>query len=714
MKKVTYQTRGTTTVFRSSSKIDTDSALRGLLRQIDIHRGVIFASSYEDPGRYARYSLGFVNPPIELVAKGRIFTFSALNKRGEVILKMIYQAILNHTDLLTLNFSGSKISGEVKNEARVSSEEGCLRQPTIFSVVRAVQEYFYSPQEPHLGFYGAVGYDVAFQFDPLAEKILDRPDDQNDLHLYFPDKIIVVDHRKEEAYCHSYEFSLGEQSTIWLRRSGKATTFRPGITTDVVCDHEDGEYAEKVRQIIEGARNGDHFEVVLSQTLSTGFVGTPSSLFEAMRKRNFSPYEFCINFGDEQLVGSSPEMFVRVEGKRVETCPISGTIKRGRNAVEDAEQVLELLNSKKDASELTMCTDVDRNDKSRVCKPGSVKIVEARLIEKYQYLIHTADHVEGELRDDCDGLDALASHMWACTLTGAPKPTARQTIERLEKSARGWYGGSVGMFRFNGDINTGITIRTAHLKDGVAHVRAGSTILFDSVPEDEEKETRLKASGMINTALSLGKSFTPVFPKKLFILTGVGKKVLLVNNDDSFVHTLGSYFEQTGASVVTYRAPLDYKVLDEVKPDIVVISPGPGRPGEFGVPDFVEECVRRGIPVFGVCLGLQGIVEHFGGTLKTLTKPMHGKSSVIFSEQKGILDGLPKEFEAGRYHSLYAEAETLPKCLEVIAHTNDGVIMAIQHVTLPITAVQFHPESMMTLRDDIGLRIIANVMKTLT
>jgi hypothetical protein len=179
---------------------------------------------------------------------------------------------------------------------------------------------------------------------------------------------------------------------------------------------------------------------------------------------NPSPYGFMINLGNEHLIGASPEMFVRVEGRRVETCPISGTIKRGGNALEDAERIRELLNSYKDEAELTMCTDVDRNDKSRICIPGSVQVIGRRQIEMYSHLIHTVDHVEGILADGYDALDAFMTHMWAVTVTGAPKRAAVQWVEDHEESNRLWYGGAVGVIGFDGRMNTGLTLRTIRLE----------------------------------------------------------------------------------------------------------------------------------------------------------------------------------------------------------------------------------------------------------
>ena len=160
--------------------------------------------------------------------------------------------------------------------------------------------------------------------------------------------------------------------------------------------------------------------------------------------------------------------------------------------METAERIKNLIGSAKEESELTMCTDVDRNDMSRICVPGSVKLLGRRLIEKYSRLIHTVDHVEGQLAEGFDAIDAILTHMWACTVTGSPKPIAMQTIENLEKSPRRWYSGCVGFLWFNGYASTGMTLRTIHLQDGVATIRAGATLLF-SDPKAEEQETRTKA-----------------------------------------------------------------------------------------------------------------------------------------------------------------------------------------------------------------------------
>ncbi|HTX36902.1 MAG TPA: chorismate-binding protein, partial [Bryobacteraceae bacterium] len=292
---------------------------------------------------------------------------------------------------------------------------------------------------------------------------------------------------------------------------------------------------------------------------------------------------------------------------------------------------------------------------------------------------------------------------------GAPKKAAAQTVEALERDARGWYGGAVGMISLNGDINTGILIRTTYLRDGMARYPVGATLLYDSVPAMEEQETRLKATGFFRTlGAGVPDAVEPAAEREA---TGSGARLLLVDNDDCFIHTLANYARQTGAEVVTYRAGFPPELMREVAPSLILISPGPGRPADFGVPELVKTAVRLGVPVFGVCLGLQGIVEAFGGELGVLDYPMHGKPSTVRHSGQGIFEGLPAEFQVGRYHSLYARRETFPACLEVTAESTDGVIMGIRHRELPIEAVQFHPESILTAEGDHGLKLMANAVR---
>ena len=496
-----------------------------------------------------------------------------------------------------------------------------------------------------------------------------------------------------------------------MAREGIYQPYQYPNRSDKSCDHAPGEYAQVVHKAKERFACGDLFEVVPSQTFYTHYTEQPSDLFRQMRRLNPSPYGFFINLGEEEyLVGASPEMYVRVQGKRVETCPISGTIKRGADAIEDAFNIQTLLDSPKEESELTMCTDVDRNDKSRVCEAGSVKVIGRRQIEMYSRLIHTVDHVEGILREGFDAVDAFLTHMWVVTVTGAPKIWAMNFIEQHEKSPRKWYAGAVGWFGFDGNLNTGLVLRTVRIEKGVAEIRVGATLLYDSIPEAEEQETRLKASAFLDMLQKVepkGQSNAATLP-----LTGRGKKVLLIDHQDSFVHTLANYVRQTGADVTTIRFDRALHYLKENQYDLVVLSPGPGKPSDFKLSETIDAVIKQGIPLFGVCLGLQGIVEYFGGVLDVLDYPMHGKPSTInVLNSDGLFAGLEKTFKAGRYHSLYARQGAMPQKLSVTAMSEDGIVMAVSHQHLPIHAVQFHPETILSLLNQAGIKIITNLMR---
>ena len=224
--------------------------------------------------------------------------------------------------------------------------------------------------------------------------------------------------------------------------------------------------------------------------------GTPIAPLEERARRRRPGSTSPDRDGFWQLLKDGKAAAYVSDGRRVETCPIWGTIARGADAIGDAEQIRELLNSEKDEFELNMCTDVDRNDKARICVPGSIKVLARRQIETYSKLFHTVDHVEGTLRPGFDSLDAFLTHAWAVTVTGAPKLWAMQFVENHERSSRRWYAGAFGFVGFDGSINTGLTIRTIRMKDGLAEVRVGATCLFDSDPELEDKECQIKAAAL--------------------------------------------------------------------------------------------------------------------------------------------------------------------------------------------------------------------------
>ena len=705
-----FVTAGGIAITRERHETAYAGAIETYLDGLNSRRGAVFSSNYEYPGRYTRWDTAIIDPPLVISAHGRAMKIEALNARGEALLPIIGKTLAALSEVTIGETSARLIKLEVETPGRVFTEEERSRVPSVFTVLRAITALFKTDDDSNLGLYGAFGYDLAFQFDPVEHK-LERKESQRDLVLFLPDEILVVDHYSAKAWHDRYDYAGAGFSTVDVARDSVVEPFKTSDRIPPRGDHEPGEYAQLVRRAMDSFKRGDLFEVVPGQMFYERCETAPSEISRRLKNINPSPYSFFINLGEgEYLIGASPEMFVRVNGRRVETCPISGTIKRGDDAISDSEQILKLLNSKKDESELTMCSDVDRNDKSRVCEPGSVRVIGRRQIEMYSRLIHTVDHIEGRLREGMDAFDAFLSHAWAVTVTGAPKLWAMRFIEHNEKSPRAWYGGAIGMVHFNGDLNTGLTLRTIRIKDGIAEVRAGATLLYDSVPEEEEAETELKASAMLS-AIRDAKTGNSAGTERTTARVGEGVKILLVDHEDSFVHTLANYFRQTGADVSTVRSPVPEEIFDRIKPDLVVLSPGPGTPKDFDTAATIKKARDRDLPIFGVCLGLQALAEAYGGELRQLAVPMHGKPSRIRVSKPGIVfSGLPKEVTVGRYHSIFADPVRLPSDFVVTAETEDGVIMAFEHKKEPIAAVQFHPESIMTLGHDAGMRMIENVV----
>jgi anthranilate synthase len=424
-----FTTEGGVHITRQRFATPYDNAVSAYIDRLDCRRGAVFSSNYEYPGRYTRWDTAIIDPPLGVTSKDRSVTVEAYNERGKMLLDAIASVLRDHDHVERLETHENRIDLQVKQPQGVVPEEMRSRAPTVFSVLRAVVDLFRSDADPNLALYGAFGYDLCFQFDPIELK-LNRPDDQRDMVMYLPDEILVVDHHAAEAWHERYEFSIGAASTKGLPREGEDVPFVSAPHDPGRGDHEPGEYARLVKKAKEKFIRGDLFEVVPGQVFTERCENPPSAISRKLKQINPSPYSFFINLGEgEYLVGASPEMFVRVEGRRIETCPISGTIRRGKDPIEDSEQILKLLNSKKDESELTMCSDVDRNDKSRVCEPGSVKVIGRRQIEMYSRLIHTVDHIEGRLREDMDAFDGFLSHAWAVTVTGAPKLWAMRFIE---------------------------------------------------------------------------------------------------------------------------------------------------------------------------------------------------------------------------------------------------------------------------------------------
>jgi anthranilate synthase len=688
---------------------DGARALAACLRQLDHRCGLALACDVDQPGRYQRRLIAFVDPPVAISGRGPELVLTALSPRGRLLLPVFAAALAEEPLIAQVVARPERVKALLRASGPLADESARLAQPTLLNALRPLLACLRAAPPP-LGLYGTFGYDLVFQLDELIQR-LPRAEDQRDLVLFLPDRLLVEDAGGIEE--HRVEFVVEGTSSLELPGDTAHGIHADAAPTGAAepaeppADLPAGAYAALVERARERFRAGDLFEAVLSHTLRRRCAEAPSRIFARLRAQDPAPFGFLANLGaGEVLVGASPERFVRVQGSVVDSAPISGTIPRGMDAIADADAALTLLASAKDHAELTMCTDVDRNDKARICRPGSVRVVARRQIEARSRLLHTVDQVVGTLADGHDAIAALQAHLWAVTVTGAPKLDAMRFIEATEATPRRWYGGAVGVLHADGSCDTGLVLRTVRLSGGIAEVRVGATLLHASEPAAEEAETLLKAAAVL-AALAPPSMAPAAAASSPPAMSRPDRRVLLVDHRDSFVHTLADYLRRLGAAVTVVRAGFDPAQLGGGRYDLVVLSPGPGTPQELGVPATIAACVAAGLPVFGVCLGLQALVLWAGGELGVLPTPMHGVASEIEVLGGSLFSGLPRRFRAGRYHSLHASR--LPESLRLTARDAAGTVMAVEHRQLPLAAVQFHPESLLT-EARIGLGILENAL----
>jgi anthranilate synthase component 1 len=393
----------------------------------------------------------------------------------------------------------------------------------FITTLRELMAGFHSPFVPGLprftgGAVGYLGYDAATWFEPV--KLQGSADQsQDDAGFMLFDTVLAFDHVRhriliianaritgDEDLESLYQFACAKIGFVQreLDRGLSQPERSSAGTLDVTSNVTRDEFERMVRTAKEYIAAGDIYQVVLSQRFEAGVDADPFTVYRALRHVNPSPYMYFIRMGGRSIVGSSPEMLVRVEGRRVETHPIAGTRPRGRSDEEDVRLAEELKRNEKERAEHVMLVDLGRNDVGRVSEYGSVRVPTFMALEKYSHVMHLVSTVEGRLSDEHDRLDALASCFPAGTVSGAPKVRAMEIISELENRRRGVYAGAVGYLDFAGNLDFCITIRTVVIENGRAYVQAGAGIVADSNPAAEYEETRDKAKAVIQ-ALELAQ-----------------------------------------------------------------------------------------------------------------------------------------------------------------------------------------------------------------
>ena len=368
------------------------------------------------------------------------------------------------------------------------------------------------------GLFGYIGYDMVSYFENIEIKNND-PLNLPETILMRPSLICIFDRLKDEFILITPVRAKKDISALEAWENGKnilsnaVNELNAGlehrnlpVQKDTMLDNNAPSNLEKidfynsVERAKEYIKSGDIYQVVLSQRFEIPFKKSSISFYRSLRRLNPSPFLFHFNFKDFFVVGSSPEILVRLRNNECTIRPIAGTRPRGSNKAEDLSLKEELLNDPKERAEHLMLLDLGRNDVGRVSKPGSVEVTESFSVEMYSHVMHIESEVKGELRDGMDSLDALIAGFPAGTVSGAPKIRAMQIIEELENEKRGLYSGAVGYFSASGDLDTCIALRTGIIKDGKLYVQAGGGIVHDSTNHGEELETRNKAKALIRAA----------------------------------------------------------------------------------------------------------------------------------------------------------------------------------------------------------------------
>jgi anthranilate synthase component 1 len=360
------------------------------------------------------------------------------------------------------------------------------------------------------GLFGYLGYDMIRQVETIPAGNPD-PIGTPDAIMVRPSIVCIFDQIAQEIIIASVVYPNQTADEAYARInavvddltapiSARGFEPKPTQTINPKLGTTAAKFSGRVKAAKEYILAGDIFQVVLGQRLSAPLPASPFSLYRSLRRMNPSPFLYFLDFEDHQIIGSSPEILVRLRDDVVTVRPIAGTRPRGKTTAEDKALEVELLADPKECAEHLMLLDLGRNDVGRVAKPGTVRVTERFTIERYSHVMHIVSNVEGDIQDDMDAVSALFAGFPAGTVSGAPKVRAMEIIDELEEEKRGIYAGAVGYISSNGDMDTAIALRTAIVKDNILHVRAGAGIVMDSVPQLEFEETLHKAAALFRAA----------------------------------------------------------------------------------------------------------------------------------------------------------------------------------------------------------------------
>ncbi|WGL59607.1 chorismate-binding protein [Pigmentibacter sp. JX0631] len=489
----------------------------------------------------------------------------------------------------------------------------------------------------------------------------------------------------------------------------------------LLTENNSDKYFERYNKVLEHLKSGDVYEFVLSRKLK--FKTNESEIFNYLKYPILTQqanYRFAIEFQETKICGASPEILLDISGNLATMRPISGSARRTSNSKElTKEDIIELnvlMSSEKEKSELDMLIDLARNDLNKFCTQVEVSKYREPLI--LEHIIHTQASVTGILNGNINSIFAVLNCINAGTLVGVPKRKAMEIIFDIEEEKRNFYGGNLIHIQPNRSLKTIILIRSAFIHNEHITFQAGSSIILEADPQYEFWECGSKLKNLVslikkdNLCFNLNEKPKIVLNNNNIIQDKIEKNnhYLMIENFDSFSNNLVALFEKCGVKVDIISNNVES--IDFSKYAGIILSPGPSHPKEAG---FLIQHIKYLInkkPIFGVCLGFQAIVEAFGGEVKKLPNPVHGKAKkCLISNSEILFKNLPTNFLVGRYHSLYGNK--IPEEIKIVAVDELNTPMALEVTDLEnnICAVQFHPESFLT--GYIGETIIKNWIESI-
>ncbi len=463
------------------------------------------------------------------------------------------------------------------------------------------------------------------------------------------------------------------------------------------------QFFEQIKQVKKNIIAGDVYQV----NLSIPFYFDADNqlikdLYNTIKISNPSPYMGLISHDDWSILSASPEKLFSLKNNKLITRPIAGTKKRN-DSLEDFK------NCKKENAEHVMLVDLLRNDLNQVCLPNSVEVSEDRSIEFYSHVMHLVSEVSGTTNTDLQSI--FKALFPSGTITGAPKLSAIDNINKLETIARGPYTGSLGYISSNSDYGCefNILIRSVYKKGNKAWFNAGAGIVIDSDPESEWAEIHKKAQAVTDILQNKNK---PHLPRETITGPAIKNscknnyqaKVAFLENNDSFSFNIIAALKSLGAAIEIIS---DIKELDQ-KFSHVLIGPGPGNPATMpNLEQVIKKALDKNLPMLGICLGHQALGYFFGAKITKAPLPIHGQNQAIKHYSQGLFLDLPKNLSFTRYHSLVIEQAPADFIIDAISL--DNLIMAIRHKNKPIFGLQFHPESYLSLSGNL---LLENFLKT--